>query len=151
MFAVLSGRWRDNLRSPLTVPVRWVACKGGLCFNPSGWVARLTHVNRPLSAQMLEKKINFLISFSKNCIPVCQMLLRTARCSYVAIIALALHSVILIVAWECRFLCHHKENCLSHRHSVWNNNTLFQSMFEFLSSKTTASSGIYWLWGPIKI
>ena len=53
MFVVLSGRSRDNSRSPLTVPVRWVACKGGLCFNPFRCVARLAgapsfHVNRPL-------------------------------------------------------------------------------------------------------
>ena len=41
---------------PLTVPVRRVACKGGLalCFNPSRRVARLAgapsfHVNRPLN------------------------------------------------------------------------------------------------------
>ena len=53
MFVVLSDRSRDTSRSPLTVPVRWVACKGGLCFNPSSRVARLAgapslHVNRPL-------------------------------------------------------------------------------------------------------
>ena len=53
MFIVLSGRSRDNSRSPLTVPVRWVACKGRLCFNPSRRVAQLAgapsfHVNRPL-------------------------------------------------------------------------------------------------------
>ena len=41
MFVVLSGCSRDNSRSALTVPVRWVACKGGLCFNPSRRVARL--------------------------------------------------------------------------------------------------------------
>ena len=46
------GRSKDNLRSPLTVPVRCVACKGGLCFNPTSRVARLAgasllHVNRP--------------------------------------------------------------------------------------------------------
>ena len=53
MFVVLSGRSRDNSRSPLTVLVRWVAYKGGLCFNASRRVARLAgapsfHVNRPL-------------------------------------------------------------------------------------------------------
>ena len=53
MFLVLSSRSKDNSRSPLTVPVRRVACKGGLCFNPSSRVARLAgapslHVNRPL-------------------------------------------------------------------------------------------------------
>ena len=42
--------------SPLTVPVRWVACKGGLCFNPSSRVARLAGapslpVNRPLACE----------------------------------------------------------------------------------------------------
>ena len=54
MFVVLSGRSRDNSSSPLTVPVRWVACKGGLCFNPSSRLARLVgapslHLNRPLN------------------------------------------------------------------------------------------------------
>ena len=29
LFVVLSGRSKDNSRSPLTIPVRWVACKGG--------------------------------------------------------------------------------------------------------------------------
>ena len=53
VLVVLSGHSRDNSSNPLTVPVRWVACKGGLCFNPSGRVARLAgapsfHVNRPL-------------------------------------------------------------------------------------------------------
>ena len=53
MFAVLSGRSNQNSRSPLTVPVRLAACKGGLCFNHSSRVARLAgapslHVNRPL-------------------------------------------------------------------------------------------------------
>ena len=43
MFDVLRGRSKDSR----------VACKGGLCFNPSSWVARLArapsfHVNRPL-------------------------------------------------------------------------------------------------------
>ena len=38
----------------LTIPVRWAACKGGLCFKDSRWVARLAgvpslHVNRPLN------------------------------------------------------------------------------------------------------
>ena len=38
----------------LAVPVRWVACKGGLCFNPSSRVALLAvapslHVNRPFT------------------------------------------------------------------------------------------------------
>ena len=52
LFVVLSGRSKDNSRSPLTVPVRWVACKGELCFNHSSWVAWLAgapsfHVNRP--------------------------------------------------------------------------------------------------------
>ena len=51
MFVVLSGRSKDNSRSPLTVPVRCVACKGGLCFNPSSRIAQLAgalslHVNR---------------------------------------------------------------------------------------------------------
>ena len=32
MFVVLSGRSTDSSRSPLTVPVRCVACKGGLCY-----------------------------------------------------------------------------------------------------------------------
>ena len=41
MFVVLSGRPRDNSCSPITVPFRWVACEGGLCFNPSSWVAWL--------------------------------------------------------------------------------------------------------------
>ena len=62
---------------------------------------------------MLEKKINSLISFSKNCIPVCQMLLRTARCSYVAIIALALHSVILIVGNADFFVTTKRTVCLA--------------------------------------
>ena len=33
MLVALSGRSRDNSPSPLTVPIRRVACKGGLCFN----------------------------------------------------------------------------------------------------------------------
>ena len=53
LFVVLSDRSKDSPRSPLTVPVRWVACKGGLCLNPPSRVARLAgapslHVNRPL-------------------------------------------------------------------------------------------------------
>ena len=53
MFVVLSGHSRDNSRSPLTVLVRWIACKGRLSFNPSNRVALLAgapslHVNRSL-------------------------------------------------------------------------------------------------------
>ena len=53
LFVVLSSHSKDSPRSPLTVPVRWVACKGGLCSNPSSRVARLAgapslHVTRPL-------------------------------------------------------------------------------------------------------
>ena len=53
MFVVLGGRSKHNSRSPLTLPVRLAACKGGLCFNPSSRVALLAgvpslHVNRPL-------------------------------------------------------------------------------------------------------
>jgi len=52
LFVVLSGRSKDSPRSPLTVPVRLVACKGELCVNPSNRVALLAgaptlHVNRP--------------------------------------------------------------------------------------------------------
>ena len=54
MFVVLRGHSKDSPRSPLTGSVRWVACKGGLCFNPSSRVARLAwppslHVNRPFT------------------------------------------------------------------------------------------------------
>ena len=54
LFVVLSGRSEDSPCSPLTVMVRWVACKGGLCVKPSSRVARLAgapslRVNRPLS------------------------------------------------------------------------------------------------------
>ena len=54
IFVVLSGHSKDNSRSPLTVLVRRVACKGGLCFTPSSrvaWLARAPslHVNRPLN------------------------------------------------------------------------------------------------------
>ena len=50
LFVVLSDRSKD---SPLTTPLRRVACKGGLCFIPSSRVTRLAgapslHVNRPL-------------------------------------------------------------------------------------------------------
>ena len=53
LFVVLSGRSKDSPHSPLTVPVRWVACKGELCVNPSGRIAQLAgapylHVNWPL-------------------------------------------------------------------------------------------------------
>ena len=47
-FVVLNGLSKD---SPRTIPLRCVAGKGGLCFNPPGRVARLAgrpclHVNR---------------------------------------------------------------------------------------------------------
>ena len=59
-FVVFSGRSRNNSRNPLTVPARWVACKGGLCFNPSSRVAQLAgapslHVNRPLESHDVNK------------------------------------------------------------------------------------------------
>ena len=67
LFVVLSGLSKDSLRSPLTVPVRWVACKGGLCFNPSSLVARLArapslHVKRPLISTW---KIDIVFSVSQ--------------------------------------------------------------------------------------
>ena len=41
LFVVPSHRSKDIPRSPLTVPARCVACKAGLCVNPSSRVARL--------------------------------------------------------------------------------------------------------------
>ena len=59
MFVVLSDCSSDNSRSPLTVLVRWVAYKGGLCFNLSSQVALLAgapslYVNRPLGTTWFE-------------------------------------------------------------------------------------------------
>ena len=100
----------------------------------------------------LKQEINFLISLSKNCIPLCQIFpLRTARCSYEAIIALALHSVILMVWMQIS---------VTTRRTVRLTGTLWEIITDFLallqsmlllSSKKTGSSGIYWLWGPFEI
>ena len=74
---------------------------------------------------------------------VCQMLLRTARCSYEAIIALALHSVILMVWMQIS---------VTTRRTVRLTGTLWEIITDFLalvqsmlllSSKKTGSSGIY--------
>ena len=71
---------------------------------------------------LLMQKINCLNSLSKECIPVCQKIIHTARRSYEAITAVALHGVILIV-WDagsfittrrtvrltgtlCKIICH---------------------------------------------
>ena len=75
MFVVLSGRSRDNSCSPLTVPVRWVACKGGLCFNPSRRLARLAgapsfHVNRPLHTMLSDLTLIYPSNRSFNIPPL---------------------------------------------------------------------------------
>ena len=63
---------------------------------------------------MLEKKNKFsYFLFQKLYSWGCQMLLRTARCSYVAIIALALHSVILIVGNADSFVTTKRTVCLT--------------------------------------
>ena len=53
-----------------------------------------------------------------NALTYCKAFLWSHHCTCIA--QCHLHS------WECRFLCHHKENCPSHRHSVWNNYWYFR-------------------------
>ena len=61
-FVVLSGHSKDNSCSPLTVPVRWVACKGQLCVNPSSPVSPGTllhvHVNRPYMSMLSLRNVD---------------------------------------------------------------------------------------------
>ena len=79
MLVVLSSRSKHNSRSPLTVPVGCVACKGGLCLNPSSRVARLAgapfpHVSPATSLirvrrQKLRRSCNLVPRVSLLCLP----------------------------------------------------------------------------------
>ena len=86
-----------------------------------------------------------------NCIPVCQIFLRTARCSYEAIIALALHCSVILIVGNADFIG-------TTRRTVCLTGTLYEIIIDILAFLEwidviiirQGSSGIYWLLGLLK-